>query len=163
MRPVAPAWRPRAAALLVAFLALPAAAEKPCSEAGKAVDGVTSWAALQKAVQDYGHCDKGPTAEVFTEAILRVIISGWPRVSEAGPILEQDAAFRTWLNRRLSNPDLDVKDSAEIRDLCKASCPKGQEKVCAALLEPVEMGRALSAPTDLLLVPAPATAPPKKP
>lgn len=38
-----------------------AAADKPCNDAGKAFDAVTSWPALQKAVADYGHCDKGPT------------------------------------------------------------------------------------------------------
>jgi hypothetical protein len=139
-----------------------AASDKPCTGADKAIDGVTSWAALQRAVHDYGHCDKGPTADIFTEAILRVIISGWPKVGDAGPILESDAAFRTWLNRRLSSPSLATQDSGEIRDLAKGSCPKGHEKVCADLLSAVEMGRAISAP-DLLLLPPPAPAAPASP
>ena len=43
MRPNAPAWRPSVAALLCAASLLPAAAaDKPCAEAGKAIDGVTS-------------------------------------------------------------------------------------------------------------------------
>ena len=149
--------------ILLAAAAFPAvAADKPCTGADKAFDGVTSWAALQKAVADFGHCDKGPTADVVTEALLRVVISGWPKVAEAGPILEKDAAFKSWLSRRLSSPDLDTRDTAEIRDLAKASCPKGQDKVCSEILSAVEMGRAISAP-DLMALPPTAPAPAKKP
>lgn len=157
------AWRLSAAAVLLAAAVLPAAAaDKPCTEADKAFDGVTSWAALQKAVHDYGHCDKGATAGIVTEALLRVVISGWQKIGEAGPILEKDAAFKSWLGRRLSSPDLATDDSREIRDLAKASCPKGQDKVCGEILSSVEMGRALSAP-DLMLLPPPTPAPAKKP
>ncbi|HEX4944387.1 MAG TPA: hypothetical protein VFV55_08535 [Usitatibacteraceae bacterium] len=163
MHPRDRAWRPSAAAFLLAAAILPAtAADKPCSSADKAIDGVTTWAALQKAVQDFGPCDKGPTGDLFTEAILRVIISGWPQVGDAEPILEKDKAFSDWLNRRLSSPSLSTQDTAEIRDLAKASCPKGREKVCAQLLSAVEMGRALSAPELLQLTPMPATPAPAK-
>jgi hypothetical protein len=163
MHPKDRAWRLSAAAFLLAAAVVPAAAaDKPCSEADKAFDGVTSWSALQKAVQDYGHCDKGKTADTVTEAILRVIISGWPKVAEAGPILDRDAAFKSWLHNRLTSPDLSPQDTAEIRDLAKASCPKGAEKVCATLLADVELSRAISAPELLQLTPAPASPPPAK-
>jgi len=132
-----------------------AAADKPCADADRAVDAVTSWAALEKSFQDFGHCDKGPTADVFTEAILRVVIGGWPNVGDAGPILEKDTAFRGWLVKRLSSPSLPTQDTAEIRNLAKSSCPKGRQKVCADLLSAVEMGRALSAPELLELTPSP--------
>ncbi len=163
MRPNAPAWRLSAAALLVATAMTPAlAADKPCSDAGKAIDRVTHWAALQKAMHDYGHCDKGPTGEAFTEALLRVYISGWPKVGDAGPILEKDAAFKSWLDRRLSSPDLSPQDSGEMRDLAKSSCPKGQDKLCADFLSTIEMGRALSAP-ELMQIAPEKPAPAKKP
>ena len=163
MRPNAQAWRLSAAALLFAAAVSPAlAADKPCSEAGKAIDGVTTWAALQKAVHDYGHCDKGPTGEAFTEALLRVYISGWPKMGDAGPLLDKDAAFKSWINRRLSSPDLAPQDSGEMRDLAKASCPKGQDKLCADFISTIEMGRALSAPELMQIAPA-TPAPAKKP
>jgi hypothetical protein len=164
MRPNDRAWRLSAAAFLFAAVALPAAAaDKPCADADKVIDGVTSWSALQKAVQDYGHCDKGPTADVFTEAMLRVIISGWQQVGNAEPILEKDPAFRGWINRRLSSPALSPQDTAEIRDLAKASCPKGRQKICADLLSVVEMGRSIAAPELLLLPPAEPAAKGKSP
>jgi len=139
-----------------------AAADKPCNDAGKAFDAVTSWPALQKAVADYGHCDKGPTGEIVTEAVLRVVIGGWPKVGEAGPILDKDAAFKKWLERKLSSTDLPGQDTAEIRDLAKGSCPKGQARVCDQILSAVESGRALSAPEMLQLTPTEAP-PAKKP
>ncbi len=155
MRPRDPAWRLSAAAFLLAATVVPAtASDKPCTGADKAADAVTTWAALQKAVADFGHCDKGRTAEIFTEAILRVIISGWQKVGDAGPILEKDAQFRSWLTKRLSSPTLPTQDSGEIRDLAKQSCPKGQDKVCGDLLSAVEMSRAIAAPELLLLPPA---------
>jgi hypothetical protein len=164
MRPTVRAWRHSAAAFLIAAAALPApAADKPCTAADKAIDGVTSWGALQRAVNDFGHCDKGPTAEVFTEAILRVVISGWPKVGEAEPILDKDPAFRDWLMKRLMSPTLSTQDTAEIRDLAKSSCPKGHPKVCADLLSAVEMSRSISAPELMLLPPGPATPPKAKP
>lgn len=142
---------------------LPAAAsDKPCTGADKAADSVTTWAALQKAVADYGHCDKGRTAEIFTEAILRVVISGWPQIAQAGPVLGKDPAFRSWLVKRLSSPTLATQDSAEIRDLARSGCPKGQEKVCEELLSAVETSRAVAAPELLQIAPAPA-APKAKP
>lgn len=162
MRPSVPAWRPSAAAfLLVAAILSAEAADKPCSDANRAVDGVTSWSALQKAVHEFGHCDKGPTAEAFTEALLRVIISAWQQVGDAEPILAKDAPFKSWLNRRLSSPDLSTQDTGEIRDLAKSSCPKGRDKLCAELLSAVELGRAISAPEILLLPPPDSPAPAK--
>jgi hypothetical protein len=163
MRPRDRAWRLSAAAVLLAATGLPAAAaDKPCTGADKAFDATTSWAALHRAVADYGHCDKGPTAEIVTEAVLRVVIGGWPKVGEAGPFLDKDAAFKKWLERKLSSTDMPNQDSAEIRDLAKNSCPKGQAKVCGDILYAVESGRALSAPEMLQLTPvepAPAIKP----
>ena len=52
--------------------------------------------------------------------------------------------------------------AAEIRDLAKNSCPKGQDKVCAEILSAVQSGRALSAPEMLQLIPT-EPAPAKKP
>ena len=163
MQPRDPAWRPSAAAFLLAAATSAAAApDKPCDGANKAIDGVTTWAALQKSVNDYGHCDKGATADLFTEAILRVVISGWQKVGDAGPILERDEPFRRWMTKRLSSPTLATQDSGEIRDLAKSSCPKGKEKICEELLSAVESSRAVAAPELLQLMPAPASPAPAK-
>lgn len=144
-----------------------AAADKPCTPADKAaaekaIDGVTAWVAFDKSFRDFGHCDTGNVATLFTEAMMRVLIDGWPTVGVGDEVLVQNPAFREWLMKRLRSPELNKDDSAAIRDLAKQSCPKGHDKVCAELLSAVESGRQISSP-DLLQWPsAPASpAPPK--
>jgi hypothetical protein len=167
MRPNDRAWRPSAAAFLLAAAILPAvAADKPCSSADaanaeKAIDRVTSWAALQKAVRDFGHCDKGQAGEYFSEALMRVLISGWPQIRDAEPILDKDAAFREWLLNRLASPTLAKDDADSIRGLAKGSCPKGRDKLCADLLAGLEAGK-ITAP-KLMEWPAAAPAKPAEP
>ncbi|MGE5617114.1 MAG: hypothetical protein ACM3X5_09380, partial [Bacillota bacterium] len=75
--------------LLVALVSLLAfglahAADKPCtpadsSAAEKAADRVVEWEQLYKAYKDYGHCDQGPVADVFTDALLRCLVE-WKHV-----------------------------------------------------------------------------------
>jgi hypothetical protein len=143
------AWRRSAAALFLAAAALPAtAADKPCTKedaalADKAIDSVTSWAALQRVVRDYRHCDTGPARATFSEALLRVVIDGWPRLADAQPILDKDEAFRDWVSTRLGSPAIGAEDAQAIRDLAKANCPKGQSRTCESLLSALEAGKPL--------------------
>ena len=64
--------------------ALPAHAQRECSKAEaaaaeKAIDRVTTYATLNKAWKDYRHCDKGTVDELFTDAILRLMVE-WKNV-----------------------------------------------------------------------------------
>ena len=143
-----------AIAAAVALATLPVRASD-CAQADASIDRVTTWPALAQAVKDYRACDKGPTAELFTEALLRVVIGGWPKVAEAGPVFAADPGFREWTMRRLRSPDLPKDDAESVRDLAKGTCPKGQEKLCADLGAAAEMSRASASP-DLIVIP-PAT------
>ena len=162
------AWRRSAAALLLAAAALPAAAaDKPCTKedaalAEKAIDSVTSWAALQRVVRDYGQCDAGPARAQFSEALLRVVIDGWPRLADARPILDADKPFQEWAMTRLGSASIAAEDAQAIRDLAKASCPKGQSRTCEDLLAALEANKPL-APLQMMApvkpaAPAPADA-----
>src|ERR1700694_3561634 len=56
----------------IVFCACVQAADKPCSAADaataeKAIDRVVGWAQLQKAYQDYKHCDKESVGEAYTD------------------------------------------------------------------------------------------------
>ena len=167
MRPNDRAWRLSAAAFLLAAAVLPAAAaDKPCSSADaakaeKAIDQVTSWPALQKAVRDFRHCDQGQAAEYFSEALMRVLISGWLQVGEAEAILDKDTAFRDWLMARLASPLLAKDDADSIRGLAKNNCPKGRDKLCADLRAGLEAGKA--AAPKLMDWPSAAPAKPAEP
>ncbi len=108
---------------------------------------------------------RGEAAEAVA-ALRKALLAGLADADRLrGPefaSLEKDAAFKGWLDRRLSSPDLSPQDSGEMRDLAKSSCPKGQDKLCANFLSTIEMGRALSAPELMQIAPA-APAPAKKP
>lgn len=163
MRPEPKAWRLSAAPLLALALALPAAAQdKPCAKAGESVDKVLTWTALRIAVKDYGHCDKGETKEIFTDALMRVAVGGWPKVAELGPLWE-DAAFRGWIVKRLEDPASPKGDIDDLNDLAGASCPKGMLKVCEQLQVAINKGREAAAPKKSAPAPAPAPAAPAKP
>ena len=140
--------------MAVAVVALPVRADD-CARADASIDRVTTWPALAQAFRDFRACDKGPTAELFTEALLRVVIGGWPKLPEAGPAFAAEPAFREWALRRLRSPDLPKDDAESVRDLARGSCPKGQEKLCTDLAAAAEMSRASASP-DLIVIP-PAT------
>lgn len=148
--------RALASALVVALAPWGALAQAgDCAKADAAVDRVTTWPALAQAVKDYRACDKGQTAELFTEALLRVVVGGWPKIAEAEPVFSADSSFRDWALRRLRSPDLPKDEAESVRDLAKGSCPKGREKLCADLAAAAEMSRASASP-DLIVIP-PAT------
>jgi hypothetical protein len=164
MRPNVRAWRLSAAALFIAAAAIPAAAaDKPCSKADaanaeKAIDKVVSWPMMQKSVKDFGHCDTGNAANLFTESLLRLLVGGWPKIKELEPLFNNDTAFREWILKRLSDPALPGGDADDVHDLSQNSCPKAQKNLCEALHGAVEAGKNAAAPKPAA-APTPAASP----
>jgi len=136
------------------------AADKPCTKADaanaeKAIDRVVAWPAMQKAVKDWGHCDTGQAAEYFTEALLRLLVGSWIKVSELEPLYYGDNAFREWIDKRLADPALPRDDADQVHDLSQNSCPKARKKLCDDLHKAVEDGKSAGMPAK----PAPPAAP----
>ena len=138
------------------------AQDKPCSPAEataaeKAVDRVVNFQSLYKAFQDYRHCDRGPVADLFTEALLRCIVE-WKGVEGLANPMEKDAAYRSFVYKHLQSPEAQG-DLKAIYSRAKMNCPKGLEGWCTEMagaakpmFEPLQMAPATPA--------APATAPP---
>lgn len=169
MRPDVPAWRHSAALLLLAFATAAGAADKPCSKADaanaeKTIDRVLTWPAMHKAWKDYGHCDTGTVADLYTEALLRLIVGNWPKVAELEPSFTNDLAYREWILARISGGALPKGDVDDVHDLTQNNCPKAQKRMCDTLHEAAEKGQAKvapAAPKPAAPVPAaPVTAPP---
>src|SRR6185436_9076080 len=85
------------------------AQDKPCSPAEsaaaeKSVDRVVNFASLYKAFQDYRHCDRGPVADLFTEALLRCIVE-WKGIEGLAGPMEKDAAYRSFVYKHLQSPE----------------------------------------------------------
>ena len=144
-----------------AALALPAYAQKECTKADmaaaeKAVERVVNYSGLNKAWKDYGHCDTGPVEEVFTDAILRLMVE-WKNVDIIAHDM-RDAGYKKFIYKHLSSPAA-KDDRQSIFSRAKASCPVTQGQFCEELIEVV---KAPPKAKDDLLAPLPTIPAPKK-
>ncbi len=116
----------------------PAFAQKPCSKpdssaAEKAIERVVSWQNLQKTYTDYRHCDSGPVEDLFTDALMRMMI-GWKNIDVVAAAMAKDADYKAWVDKHLMSPA--AKDDREdLYALAKKNCPAKQEAFCAGLTE----------------------------
>ena len=152
-------------ALVALALALgasaPALAQKECSKseaaaAEKAVDRVVNYPGLLKAWRDYGHCSQGPVGELFTEAILRLMVE-WKDVDTVAQDMGREPNYKKFVFGHLGNAA--KEDRQSIYSRAKASCPLTQGAFCAELIEVVKNQPAKA---DDLLAPLPTIPAPKK-
>lgn len=137
------------------------AADKPCSPADastaeKMVDRVVNWDQLYKAFKDYGHCDQGPVAEVYTDALLRCLVE-WKGVEGLANPMEKDPAYRDFVVRHLKTAS--KADADAVYSRAKMSCPKGMDLFCTDVANAAHPASQFQ---QLQLAPSPGTAPPKK-
>ena len=129
----------RVAILACLILSAPAfAADKPCSKADagnaqKALDRASSWPQMHKTWQEFRHCEAQPTADQFTDALMRLIID-WKNVDAFAGAMQKDAQFREFVHAHLKSPA--AKDDLEdVYSRAKSSCPKGLDAFCAELAD----------------------------
>ena len=139
-----------------AFVALPALAQKDCGPAEKAVDKVVNYPGLYRAFKEFGHCDKGPVEDVFTDAILRLMVE-WKDVDTVAADVQRDADYKKFIHRHLQSPAA-KEDRESIYSRAKSSCPMTQGPFCAEIIEVVKA----PAKKDDLLAPLPTNPAPKK-
>ena len=123
--------------------ALPAQAQKVCSKADataaeKAIDRVVTWPSLQRAYQDYGHCNTDQVNDLFTDAVLRLMVE-WKNVDAISAAVEKDPAYKKWIHARLQSPAA-KDDLQDVYSRAKASCPRGQDAFCAELADVAKPG-----------------------
>jgi hypothetical protein len=121
--------------------ATPALAQKECGKADaaaaeKAVERVVNYAGLNKAWKDYRHCDAGTVDELFTDAILRLMVA-WKDVDTIAWDVQQDPEYKKFIHAHLSSPAA-KEDRQSIFSRAKASCPLTQGAFCAELIEVVK-------------------------
>lgn len=142
----------------VTAAALSAQAQKVCSKgdaaaAEKAIERVVSWPSLQKAYLDYRHCDTGPVEELYTDALLRLMVE-WKNVDAVASAVAKDAEYKAWIHKHLLSPA--AKDDLEsVYSRVKASCPAKQEAFCGeivAITKPGKGAPASSTPLNFDLI-----------
>jgi hypothetical protein len=119
-----------------ALAAAPAWAQKTCSKneaaaVEKALDRVNSWPALYKAYNDYRHCDHDNTADVFTDAILRLMVD-WKNIDALAASVAKDAEYKKWMENHLLSPAA-KDDLPSVHSRAKTMCPPSQAAYCADL------------------------------
>src|SRR5262245_11286990 len=120
-----------------AFAAAPAMAQKDCGKsdaaaAEKAVDKVVNPRGLYKAFKDHGHCDKPPVEDVFTDAVLRLLVE-WKDADTLATDAQRDADYKQFLFKHVKSPA--AKDDREsIYSRAKSNCPMTQAPFCAEVM-----------------------------
>lgn len=131
-----------------------AAADRPCSSAesgaaSKAIDRVVGWSQLHKAWQDWGRCDAGETADVFTDAVLRLAVD-WKNPEALAEGMKADRGYRDFVLAHLKGAGKEDRDAVYSR--AKKSCPGGLDAFCGEIAEAVRSpaAKAGAAPDDTL-------------
>ena len=151
----------------LALVSLPVLGQdKACSKADaakaeKTIDNVTSFAQLNKAWQDWRHCDSGPVAEVYSDAVFRLLVD-WKGVETLASGMQGSADYKQWVLSRVKAGSAD--DRKAIFSRAKTGCPSRLDTFCGELAEAASEEKKAAAPAapaaqSPALLPAPT--PPK--
>jgi len=116
----------------IAFAQDKACTPAEASSAEKAIDRVVNWDQLYKVYREFRHCDQGPVAEVFTEALLRCLVE-WKKVEGLANNMAQDKEYNAWVVRHVRSASPEDQKSVYAR--AKMSCPKGLDEWCTGLAD----------------------------
>jgi hypothetical protein len=128
----------RTLVLVFLFAATPVfAQDKACTpaeaaNAEKAIDRVVNWDQLYKVYKEFRHCDQGPVAEVYTEALLRCLVE-WKKVDGLANPMTQDKEYNAFVMRHLRSAG--PEDQKSVYSRAKMSCPKGLDDWCTSLTD----------------------------
>ena len=142
-------------ALVSLTLAAPVLAQdKSCSKADaakaeKAIDAVTTFAQMQKAWQDWKQCDSGTVAEVFNDALFRLLVD-WKGVDGLASSVASSPEYKAWMLDRVKAAS--KEDKSAIFSRAKTGCPSRHNAVCEDLI-------AASSGEPAKAAPAPGKAP----
>ena len=146
----------------LALAAAPALAQdKGCSKADaakaeKVIDNVTSFAQLNRAWQDWKHCDAGPVAEVYTDAVFRLLVD-WKGVDGLASGMQSSPQYKEWVLARVKGGS--AEDRKAIFSRAKTGCPsRALDGFCAELVEAASDDKKAAAPAPAPAPSAPAPA-----
>lgn len=114
------------------------AQDKPCTKADaaaaeKAIDRVVMWTQLEKAWQDYRHCDSGPIADQYTDALLRLLVD-WKKPEVLAEAIGRDPQYKAFVVAHIQSPV--AKDDREsIYSRATADCPRNLSAFCNDIAE----------------------------
>jgi hypothetical protein len=119
------------------------AADKPCTKADaanaeKAIERVLNWPQLHKAWQDFRHCDTGPVADGYTDALMRMMVD-WKGVDQVASAMQKDPQYKEFIYSHVKSPAA-RDDHTMVYSRARTGCPKGLDEFCAELADSVKPG-----------------------
>lgn len=114
------------------------AADKACTQSDKqralkVIDNVVSWQQLNKAFNDFGHCDTGgDVSDQFADALLRLAVD-WKDTKTLSNAMTKDPAYKAFVESHLKAATKDDREAVYSR--AKTHCPAGQDDFCAQIAE----------------------------
>jgi hypothetical protein len=126
------------ACVMVAGALVANAQDKPCTKAdmaaaSKAIDRVVMWNQLEKAWQDYRHCDTGQVGDLFTEAMLRLLVD-WKRPEVLAEAVAKDPQYKAFIVSHIQNQAA-KEDRESVYSRAKSDCPGNLGAFCNDIAE----------------------------
>lgn len=117
------------------------AADKPCTRpdvanASRSIDKVMSFSQLHKAWGDYRQCDSGEIGELFTDALLRLVVE-WKGVEELASAMAKDPDYKAFVMTHLTSPAA-KDDQPTVYSRARKDCPKTLDAFCADVADAVK-------------------------
>ncbi|MGE5096540.1 MAG: hypothetical protein ACM3SO_15485 [Betaproteobacteria bacterium] len=114
------------------------AQDKPCTKADaaaaeKAIERVVMWTQLEKAWHDYRHCDSGAVGDLYTDALLRLLVD-WKKPEALAEAVAKDPQYKAFVIAHIRSPV--AKDDREaIYSRAKADCPGNLAAFCSEIAD----------------------------
>lgn len=117
-----------------------AAADRPCSKgdaaaASKALDRVNTWQQMRKSWQDWRHCDTGPMADAYSDALLRLAVD-WKNVDALASDMREDRGYHDFVLTHLKSAAKEDRDALYSR--ATRNCPSGRDAFCGEIAAAVK-------------------------
>lgn len=109
-----------------------ACTKSDAAKAEKAIDMVTDFKQLERAWKDWKHCDEGTVAEVYNDAVMRLLVD-WKGVDVLAASMQSNAEYGDWLVRRIKLATRE--DRTAVFSRAKTGCPANLDAFCARLAD----------------------------
>jgi len=139
-------------AVVIVVATTAAAADRPCSKAdaaaaSKALDRVNTWQQMRRSWQDWARCDTGPTADAYSDALLRLAVD-WKNVDALAADMHEDRGYHDFVLAHLRSAATEDRDAVYSR--AAKNCPPGSDAFCAEIAGAVKGAAATPAETETL-------------
>lgn len=99
--------------------------------ADAAVDTLNSWEAVAAFRTKFEQCDDGSIAEGSSEAVARLLVDHWDKLSELSHLIAKTPALRSFVLRHI-NSTLDTGDLEKIKQNA-THCPSSTRSLCKSI------------------------------